>query len=262
MSTTTTTRTRTRLPWVIPAAIAAAWAVAIAAEASGHAGAVHHHALVAGTDPLWLVLGLTFLAWLLHVAAIMLPSSLPLVRLFVAVSGPQPRPRVALGGFLGGYAAIWLAFGLAALGMDAVLHQLVHGVPWLYERPWLPAAGALAVAGAFQFSDLKDRCLDVCRHPAAFLMPRYRRGARAAFRIGLQHGLFCLGCCWALMLVMFAAGLVDLRWMAVLGAVMIYEKVDRHGSRLTPVAGVALLGLAALVLLQPSWLPAALLGQG
>lgn len=260
MSTTTTRATR--LPTAIPVAIGAAWAVAIAAEASGHAGAVHHHSLVEGAQPLWTVLGLASLAWLLHVAAVMLPSSLPMVRLFAAVSARQERPRAALGSFVAGYAAIWLAFGLAALGLDAVVHEIVHAAPWLSERPWLPAAGVLAVAGAFQFSGLKDRCLDVCRHPAAFLLPRYRRGVAAAFRTGLHHGLFCLGCCWALMLLMFAAGLVDLRWMAVLGAVMIYEKIGTHGKRLTPIAGVTLLGLAATVVLQPGWLPAALLGLG
>src|SRR5438093_12591784 len=84
---------------------------------------------------------------------------------------------------------------------------------------------------------------------------------RAAFRLGRKHGLFCLGCCWALMLVMFAAGVANLWWMVALGALMFYEKVGRAGDRVTPVAGWALLGLAALVLVHPHWLPR-VLGAG
>lgn len=253
---TTTVAPATRLPVAIPAAIAAAWVVAIAAEATGRAGAVHHHELLEGSRPMLIVVGLAGMAWLLHIVAIMLPSSLPMLRLFATTSASQERPRTVLWAFVGGYSVVWLAFGLGALANDALLHELVHALPWLEANPWLPTAGVLALAGTFELTKLKDRCLDQCRHPAAFLMPRYRRGAAAAFRLGQQHGLFCVGCCWALMLVMFAAGLVDLRWMAVLGAVMIYEKVGRHGRRITPFVGVAMLTLAPLVVWQPTLLGA------
>ena len=95
---------------------------------------------------------------------------------------------------------------------------------------------------------------------AAFLLPRYRRGTAAAFRLGRQHGVFCLGCCWALMLVMFAAGVANLAWMALLGTVMAYEKVAARGERVVPVVGVTLLTWAALVAAHPAWLPHALAG--
>ena len=117
------------------------------------------------------------------------------------------------------------------------------------------AGATLALAGAFQFSAVKDRCLDVCRHPGAYLLRHYRRGTAEAFRTGREHGLFCLGCCWALMLVMFAAGVTNLVWMAGLAAVMAYEKTGRRGRQLTPVVGAALLAWAALVLAHPAWLP-------
>ncbi|MFN2625286.1 MAG: DUF2182 domain-containing protein, partial [Mycobacteriales bacterium] len=93
---------------------------------------------------------------------------------------------------------------------------------------------------------LKDRCLDVCRHPAAFLLAHYRRGNREALRLGWSHGLFCLACCWALMLVAFAAGMTDLRLMAAFTALMAYEKVGRWGDAVARPAGVTLLALAAI----------------
>ncbi len=124
----------------------------------------------------------------------------------------------------------------------------------------LLSGALLLTAGFYQFTPLKRVCLRHCRTPLGFLMTEWRDGASGALVTGLRHGLFCLGCCWALMLVMFAAGLVDLRWMAVLAAVMIYEKVGRHGRRLTPVVGVVMLSLA--VLLVTEWLPASALGLG
>ena len=120
------------------------------------------------------------------------------------------RRREALAAFLGGYVLVWSVFGLAAFAGDGVVHALVRALPALEERPWLIAGGVLVTAGAFQFTPLKDACLEECRHPAIFLMRNYRRGTRAAFRLGRDHGIFCLGCCWALMLVMFAAGFANL----------------------------------------------------
>ena len=109
------------------------------------------------------------------------------------------------------------------------------------------------LAGAFQFSSLKDRCLRKCRHPGSFLLAHYRGGEAGAFRLGRLHGLYCLGCCWALMLVMFAAGVASLVWMALLTALMVHEKTRPAGARAVPVTGVALLGLASVVLLNSGW---------
>ena len=245
-----------RIPLAVPAAIALAWAVALAAEASGTASTLHHDSLFEGGLPRWAALALFLGSWQLMTAAMMLPSSLPLVRLFWAAS----RRREALAAFLGGYVLVWSLFGLAAFAGDGLLHELVRALPVLEERPWLIAGGVLVTAGAFQFTSLKDACLDECRHPAVFLMRKYRRGTGAAFRLGRDHGVFCLGCCWALMLVMFAAGFANLAWMAVLAAVTAYEKIGRHGRVLTPVLGVALVGWGAVVLAHPAWLPSALGG--
>jgi predicted metal-binding membrane protein len=136
----------------------------------------------------------------------------------------------------------------------------VDSTPWLQAHSWLIAGGTLLTAGAFQFSALKDRCLSQCRHPGAFLVRHYERGLDGAFRLGRRHGLFCLGCCWALMLLMFAAGVANLWWMAALTALMVYEKTGSQGDRTVPVSGVVLLAWGALVLVHPAWLPAAVAG--
>jgi len=138
---------------------------------------------------------------------------------------------------------------------DGGVHQAVDVLPWLATRPWLVGAVTLGLAGAFQFSTLKDRCLTECRHPAAYLLRHYRRGPRNTFRLGWGHGLYCLGCCWALMLVMFAVGVSDLRWMAALAGLMAYEKLGRRGPAVAAAAGVAALALAVLVALHPAWVP-------
>jgi predicted metal-binding membrane protein len=249
-------RSRGRTPWVVLLAIAAAWALAIMVELTGTAHALHHDSLIENGPPYLIAILLFLLAWQAMVAAMMLPSSLPLIRLFEAASERQEHPARVRAAFLGGYAAVWTAFGAFAFVGDTALHHTVDAVPWLSEREWLIGGSVLVLAGAFQFSDLKDRCLSKCRQPGQYLMANYRRGAGGAFRLGSGHGLFCLGCCWALMLVMFAAGVAVLWWMAALTAAMVYEKTSRHGRALTPIVGFALLGLAVIAFAHPPWFPA------
>ena len=252
---TAATLERRRLPVAVPAAIALAWVAAVAAHVTGVADRFHHHALLAHGGVGLAGLAGYALVWCVMVAAMMLPSAVPLLRLFAGVSAGQDGRGRLLAWFVGGYLAVWALFGGAALAFDDGVHRLTHALPWLAARPWLVAAATLALAGAFQLSSLKDRCLTACRHPAAYLLRHYRRGPGAALRLGWGHGLWCLGCCWALMLVMFAAGVADLRWMAALTALMAYEKIGRHGEAVAVVAGVAALALAALVAVGPEWQP-------
>lgn len=248
-----------RIPLAIPAAVGLAWVLAGVAQATGVAGHVHHAHLFEGGPPVWVALALFLLAWQVMLAAMMLPSSLPLINLFIAASRTQDRPNMVRAIFLGGYAAVWTAFGALAFVADAAVHLAVDTPPWLGPRPWVVAGVVLALAGLFQYSSLKERCLEECRHPAAYLIRFYRRGGGAAFRLGAGHGLFCLGCCWALMLLMFAVGVAHLLVMAVLTALMVYEKTGRHGRGAARIAGVALLVWATAVLAQPRWLPDALI---
>jgi len=245
-----------RVPAMIPAAIAAAWAVAIVAQVTGTARLLHHDALIEGTLPLWAALLLFVFAWEAMIAAMMLPSVLPLVRLFAITSAQQVSAARAMLALIAGYAAVWTAFGVLAFLGDVTLHRLVDRTPWLAAHSWLIAGSVLLLAGAFQFTPLKDACLTKCRLPGTYLLRHYRRGATAAFRLGYGHGISCVGCCWALMLLMFAAGFATLWWMGVLTAVMVYEKAGAHGKRAVPIAGAFFVAWGLLVVAHPPWLPA------
>lgn len=243
------------VPPVIPLAIGAAWLLAIGAEIGGADHFAHHDALIGTGLPISAALGVFLIAWGAMIAAMMLPSTVPMIRHFSGVARRQDRGSRAVLVFVGGYAVVWTAFGLVALIGDAALHQLVGRTPWLEARPWVIGGSVLFAAGLFQFSALKDRCLIQCRQPFAYLMRQRLRGVESPFRLGLGHGVFCLGCCWALMLLMFAVGLANLAWMAVLTAVMTYEKVGRRGAQLVPVAGVLLLAWGVVVFTHPVDLP-------
>ena len=242
-----------RVPGPILAAVAAAWGAAVAVEASGIAGSLHHDSLLKGGPGFGPTLLLFLLGWQVMVAAMMLPSSLPLVRMFAAASVGAPDRRAALAAFLGAYALVWSAFGLLAFTGDAALHAAVAASPWLERHDWAIAPSVLLLAGAFQFTPLKDACLRACRHPASFLRRHYSRGARGGFMLGARHGLFCVGCCWALMLVMFAAGAVSLIWMAVLTALMVHEKTRPTGAQTVPVTGVVMLAAGSTLFLWAAY---------
>jgi predicted metal-binding membrane protein len=247
------------LPLAVPLAIGGAWAAAVLATASGRAGLLHHDALLDHGPPFWVAVALFLLSWLAMIVAMMLPSSLPMVRHYAFVTQRQGRPG-DVRRFLAGYGFVWLAFGYVAFGADLGLHHVADRTTWINAHPWVVAGSVLVGAGAFQFTALKERCLTNCRHPAAYLMHQRLRGIHDPLRLGIGHGLDCLGCCWALMLVMFAAGVANLAWMAGLSGVMLYEKVAPHGRRLTPIVGLALLVWGTTMILHAPWLPNALAG--
>ena len=135
----------------------------------------------------------------------------------------------------------------SALAFDTTIHLLVHSWPWLAAHTGLILAGTLALVGAYQLSPMKDRCLTACRDPFGFLWQHYRRGVRGALRLGARHALWCTGCCWALMLLMFATGVGSLAWMLGLTGVMVAEKTTRWGARLVVPVGIALLVAGAVM---------------
>lgn len=188
-------------------------------------------------------------AWILMTAAMMLPTTLPLFNAFDRLTAQRPDHGRLLTLLGLGYMAVWGGFGLLAHALHGALLSLLASVPALAWHGWLIGAATLALAGAFQFSKLKYRCLEKCRTPLSFVMAQWRgeRQAQHAFALGAQHGLFCVGCCWALMLLMFALGTGSLGWMLLLAAVMAIEKNVRWGRRLSAPLGIALLGWAALV---------------
>lgn len=236
--------------WVVAGA---AWLLLLALPLVGSLELAGHHgvagALGTGTRPPLPVLATFAGGWMVMVAAMMLPTTVPMVRMFHTVTDGQARPRVARAVFQVSYFAIWLAFAAVALIGDLAVHAVVASWAWLAAHDGLVLAGALVLAGGVQFTPLTQRCLTLCRDPRAMLFGHYRRGARGAWALGVRHGLSCLGCCWALMLVMFATGVGSLWWMVGLTAVMVAEKTTRWGHRLvTPVGVVLLVAATALVL--------------
>ncbi len=188
-------------------------------------------------------------AWILMTTAMMLPTTLPLFNAFDRLTARRADHRRLLLLLGLGYMAVWGGFGLVAHVLHAGLLALVNGVPLLAWHGWLIGTAIIALAGVFQFSSLKHRCLEKCRTPLSFVMQHWRGHAEArhAFMLGAHHGLFCVGCCWALMLLMFALGTGSLGWMLLLAAVMAVEKNVRWGHRLSTPLGVALLGWAAVL---------------
>jgi predicted metal-binding membrane protein len=192
------------------------------------------------------------LAWVLMIAAMMLPTVLPLLALFARMVHGRDDRGTLIAIVVAGYFGAWLAFGIVAHGIDAALRELATQSDWLLLHGGWVAAAVLAGAGLFQFSALKYRCLEQCRAPFAFVSGRWhgRAPAREALRIGVEHGIFCVGCCWALMLVMFVVGVGSIGWMLALAAVMAAEKNFRWGARLRTPLGVALIAWAAGLVLS------------
>jgi predicted metal-binding membrane protein len=187
------------------------------------------------------------LGWVLMIVAMMLPSSIPLVLTFGALVGRRRRPGRLVGLLLVGYLIVWTAFGLAAWVLDRGVHAGIEGLPWLAAHPQLIIGSTLLVAGLWQFSPLRDRCLDECRSPLGFVVNRWRGTSerREALIMGIAHGAFCVGCCWSLMLVMFGVGLGSTTAMLVLGGLTAIEKNLPWGRRMTHPIG-AVLVLAAV----------------
>jgi predicted metal-binding membrane protein len=160
---------------------------------------------------------------------------------------------------LAGYVAVWAGFGVAVHVLDSVVHALADRSAWLTLHGWAIGAGVLALAGLFQFSRLKYLCLDRCRSPMAFITENWRGGdeRRDSLRLGVRHGIFCVGCCWSLMVVMFVVGTASIGWMLGLAVIMALEKNLAWGRLLARPLGVGLLLWSGLIVVgQTEWLTA------
>ncbi len=191
-------------------------------------------------------------AWTLMIAAMMLPTTLPLIALFRTITSDRSNHLALVGLLAAGYLGVWMGFGGLVHVADLVLHEAAEQIGWLDSNDWVIGAGTLILAGAYQFTPLKYHCLDKCRSPFSFIAGRWSGGNELAqsFRIGLDHGIFCLGCCWSLMLLMFGVGAGSVGWMLVLGSVMAVEKNMPWGRKLSTPLGLVLIsaGLATVIL--------------
>jgi predicted metal-binding membrane protein len=230
-------------PWVyggiLAALVAGAWVGLGFAEATGAGAWLSHAGLGAAggfSSPRLLAF---LLAWTLMSVAMMLPSTFPLVRVFLTITEGSAGLLAIL---CAGYLLVWVLFGAAALLADLVVHRALDGSAWLAARPERLPGALLLGAGLFQFSPLKYSCLRQCRSPVGFVIQHWRGASRAlrALRVGAMHGVYCVGCCWALMVLMFAVGGAHLGWMLALAAVMFVEKAVSWGRHATVSVGIVL----------------------
>jgi predicted metal-binding membrane protein len=194
--------------------------------------------------------------WVTMMAAMMLPSAMPMVLLFSkASSGATRRPGLATGLFVTGYLIVWTGFGLVAYGLFRLVRGLdTSHLAWDREGP-VVAGAAIVLAGVYQLTPLKQVCLRHCRTPLSFVMHHWHSGRLGAVRMGIVHGAWCVGCCWALMVVLFAVGVMSITWMVVLAAIVFAEKVLPFGERAARVLAVVLIAFGTWVAVEPGSVP-------
>ena len=187
--------------------------------------------------------------WAVMMTAMMLPSAAPLVLLYAGALRSRSEARAGrhLYAMAAGYVVVWALFSVAATALQRVLSAALVLTPMM--EPATPKAGAvvLAIAGLYQLTPLKNACLRVCRSPLAYLLQHWRSGAGGAFRLGVNHGAYCLGCCWALMLLLFAGGVMNLVVIVALTLWVLVEKFAPLGEQTARVSGAALLALAIMM---------------
>jgi predicted metal-binding membrane protein len=213
-------------------------------------------------SPIGLTMGMSaalFLTiWVAMMVAMMFPSAAPMILMFNAIArGKRQREQeyTPTWIFVAGYLIVWTLAGviayLAALGLDALAAQYM---PLMQNGPRIGGA-LLVVAGLYQVSPLKNVCLKTCRTPMQFIMTSWRDGAGGALRMGIEHGVFCLGCCWLLFVILFPLGMMNIAALALITALIFAEKVAPARFHIPLLAGIALIAYGALVIVEPAFLP-------
>jgi predicted metal-binding membrane protein len=196
-------------------------------------------------------LALLFVMWAVMMVAMMVPSASPLILVVAAANRKRSErndPLAPTGLFLAGYLLAWTAFSAVATVAQWGLHTTALLSPAMVGTS--PVLGGLLLlsAGIFQFSSLKQVCLTHCRSPLGFVMGHWREGRFGALRMGLEHGLYCVGCCWVLMALLFVAGVMNLLWVAVISLFVLAEKVLPKGELVGRLGGTVLLVAGVVVL--------------
>jgi predicted metal-binding membrane protein len=195
-----------------------------------------------------------FLMWIEMMVAMMLPAVAPLVLLFSKVArsrAERGQPYVPTALFISGYFAVWSVFSLGAAIAQWVLHGVALLSPQMTANSTILCGLLFVGAGLFQFSPLKNVCLNHCRSPLTFLLTKWRNGPTGAFLMGWSHGLFCTACCWLLMLLLFAVGVMNLLWIALLAIFALSERVAPKRWCLAQVSGLVLVAFGTWMLWSP-----------
>ena len=169
-----------------------------------------------------------FLMWFTMMIAMMTPTVVPMVMMFTTVNKSKKlkqQPYAPTSIFLLGYLLAWALFSVVVSLIQWPLHQSGLLNPMMDSRSYLLSGGILVLAGLYQFTPLKDVCLNQCRTPLGFIMTAWKEGNFGALKMGFQHGIFCVGCCWALMLILFAVGVMNMLWVILITISVLLEKV-------------------------------------
>ena len=193
--------------------------------------------------------------WVTMMAAMMLPSVAPMVLTFTRINESRQKAPGGTVVFLAGYLLAWTLYGLLAYGVYRLAKELAPSFfAWDNAGRWI-AGGALIAAGLYELTPLKHVCLRHCRGPMHFILGGWRDGAAGALRMGVEHGVYCVGCCWGLMLVLFALGVMNVVWMIAVAILIFAQKLLPHGERLATVFAVAFVGLGIWVAMSPGSVP-------
>jgi predicted metal-binding membrane protein len=180
-----------------------------------------------------------FLMWTVMMAGMMLPSAAPVILLVLAVyrrRGDQ-RARVSSVAFTAGYLLAWTTFSAAAAAIQVALHRGAWLTADMASVSPIVAGVVLVLAGLYQWLPIKNACLMHCQSPLGFLTRHWQEGARGGLNMGLRHGLFCVGCCWLLMSLLFVVGVMNLLWVAVIAGFVLAERLLRQGTEVGGVGG-------------------------
>lgn len=207
-----------------------------------------------------------FLAvWVAMMVAMMFPTAAPMILTFVRVHEGRRQGGqsfVPTWVFVGAYLAIWTLFGALAYAAAVAAQALAASSMWLMENAARLGGATLVLAGLYQLSPLKHACLAKCRTPLDFILNGWRDGYVGTLRMGLEHGVYCLGCCWLLFVILFPLGTMNVAAMAVITLLIFAEKSLPVGRRMAQAAAVALIAYGALVVSVPEALPTAMLRHG
>ncbi|MBX2880092.1 MAG: DUF2182 domain-containing protein [Granulosicoccus sp.] len=192
-----------------------------------------------------------FLMWAIMMVAMMTPSTLPMVNMFATINKnrrKQAQLYTPTFVFIFGYLIAWALFSVLAAVAQWWMHTASLLNPMMNSRSDLVSGIVLIVAGIYQWTPAKDACLEYCRTPVDFLMTEWRDGSGGALYMGIKHGIYCVGCCWALMLVLFAVGVMNMLWVALIAAFVVLEKIFPYPWGLRLVSGIALVVWGAYLL--------------
>lgn len=225
--------------------VALAWIYTLVMALHGSEIEQHVPSALAAWKP-WTAADAAFMVvmWIVMMVAMMMPASAPMLLAFARISRGRDRltsPISLSGAFISSYLALWLAFSVLATVVQWLLHATALLSPAMASASPAFSAALLITAGAYQFTPIKNACLSRCRTPMGFLLTEWREGSRGAFVMGLRHGLYCVGCCWLLMTLLFVAGVMNLLWIAFLAVSVLAEKVLPFGKWASRALGIALI---------------------